>query len=108
MRATLLSAALAVILAAPALADDSRTFQVYVDGKPAGQFVEQLVQVALRDDRLRDRQQGPVLPEDGTCLTVWYSITHSSRHREPPRAAKERGRAFGPGGWRPYSTSPAL
>jgi hypothetical protein len=26
-------------LAAPALADDNRTFQVYVDGKPAGQYV---------------------------------------------------------------------
>lgn len=46
MRATLLPAALAAVLAAPTLADDSRTFQVYVDGKPAGQFV---VKVAEKD-----------------------------------------------------------
>jgi YD repeat-containing protein len=46
LRATVVPAALAVILAAPALADDSRTFQVNVDGKPAGQFV---VKVADKD-----------------------------------------------------------
>jgi hypothetical protein len=46
LRATLLPAALAAVLAAPALADDNRTFQVSVDGKPAGQFV---IKVADKD-----------------------------------------------------------
>ncbi|HJZ94456.1 MAG TPA: DUF6134 family protein [Gemmataceae bacterium] len=46
MRESLLPAALALLLAAPAVADDKRTFQVYVDGKPAGQFV---LKVAEKD-----------------------------------------------------------
>jgi len=39
LRATLPTALLAAALAAPAVADDNRTFQVYVDNKPAGQTV---------------------------------------------------------------------
>jgi len=46
LRATPLPAALALLLAAPALADDNRTFQVSVEGKPAGQFV---LKVAEKD-----------------------------------------------------------
>jgi hypothetical protein len=46
LRATLLTALFALTLAAPVVADDNRTFQVFVDGKPAGQTV---VKVADKD-----------------------------------------------------------
>jgi hypothetical protein len=71
--------------------------------KPVGQLMEQRVQIPLRDDRLRDRQQGSVLLAGGKSLAIWFEFTHSSRHSEPSRAAKDRkarprstSRAFGP------------
>ena len=58
--------------------------------EPAGQLVEQRGQIAVRDDRFRDRQQGPVLLAGGKLLAVSFEVSHSSRHSEPPRAAKDR------------------
>src|SRR6516164_4525338 len=73
--------------------------------------MEEGPQIVVGDDCLGDRQQGSVLLAGGKLRAVWCEVTHGSRHPEPPRAAKgretkprERSRAFGPGGWRAYST----
>ena len=38
--------------------------------EPAGQLVEQRGQIAVRDDRLRNGQQGPVWLASGSCLSA--------------------------------------
>src|SRR5262249_43479703 len=77
----------------------------------AGQFVEQRGQAPLRDDGLRDRQQGPVLPAGGRAVS--FEVAHGSRPPShpaegprlrawrmaclfyPPRVAARQGPVFG-------------
>ena len=44
--------------------------------EPAGQLMEQRGQIAVRDDRFRDRQQGAVRVAGGGCLSVELSACH--------------------------------
>lgn len=56
--------------------------------KPAGQLVEECLQVPVREDGLGDRQKGPVLPAGGKLRAVWCEVTHRSHHHAPRRTGK--------------------
>ena len=49
--------------------------------EPAGQLVEQRGQIAVRDDRFRNGQQGPVPVAGGSCLSVEVSACHGENPR---------------------------
>ena len=56
--------------------------------KPIGELMEQRRQLAMRDDRLRDRQQGSVLLAGGKLRAVWCEVTHA--HAAPSQHAPRR------------------
>ena len=56
--------------------DQGEAIELHHLMEPAGQFVEQRGQIAVRDDRFRNGQQGSVQVASGSCLSVEVSACH--------------------------------
>ena len=50
--------------------DQGEAIELHDLMKPAGQLLEQRGQIAVRDDRFRNGQQGSVAVASGSCLSV--------------------------------------
>ena len=65
-----------MVLARRLVQDQGEVIEAHHLMEPAGQLVEQRGQIAVRDDRLRNGQQGPVLVAGGSRLSVEVSGCH--------------------------------